>query len=146
MSNENKNKYEILEKIKKNLNVNQEEIKVIENYFMNEDVYLDSLEMDDKNEINDNKYISQYPQLINYKTPEYYMVNYRDKEYLLKMFQEEFNHLNEREKLIIKYRYIDENKKTHKEISKILNVSSERIRQIEENTIKRLKNKFQKII
>jgi RNA polymerase nonessential primary-like sigma factor len=47
--------------------------------------------------------------------------------------------LSEKQQQVLKLRYYEEPKKTHKEISSLLNVSSERVRQIEMEALDKLK-------
>jgi RNA polymerase sigma-32 factor len=55
------------------------------------------------------------------------------------MFKKAFTALNEREKDILIKRQMSENSLTLEELSQIYKVSRERIRQIEENAIKKIK-------
>lgn len=50
--------------------------------------------------------------------------------------------LNDRQKQVIEMRYLTDDKKTHKEIAEIMGVSNERVRQIEQESIIKMKKKF----
>ena len=62
-----------------------------------------------------------------------------EKLYKNKIFNESMSILNERQKDIIIERYLKEDKKTLEDLSKKYNISKERVRQIEESAIKKLK-------
>lgn len=61
-----------------------------------------------------------------------------------KLFFNAFNKLNDREKDIINKRQMQEKAMTLEELSQIYKVSRERIRQIEENAIRKIKNEIKK--
>lgn len=127
---------QIPDKIKQSLEVSAEDVQQISQYFGGEDFHIDAvIESDSHSAVP--MYTPQ--QLIEYRTPEYNISEYRDKTRMYNSFEKAFKSLNEREKKIIEMRYLSENKKTHKEISKELNLSSERVRQIELATIEKLK-------
>ncbi len=63
-----------------------------------------------------------------------------------KLFYQAFAKLNEREKDILNKRQIAENAMTLEELSKIYKISRERIRQIEENAINKIKKNIKKTI
>ena len=62
-----------------------------------------------------------------------------DKQYKMKIFRESLSILDERQKEILIARYLNDKKATLEELSVKYNISKERIRQIEENAIKKLK-------
>jgi RNA polymerase sigma-32 factor len=66
----------------------------------------------------------------------------QEKEILSNKLTKEIAALPEREKHIIESRYLQEKKTTLSDLSAIYNVSMERIRQIEANTLKKLNEKF----
>lgn len=133
-------KSQIPEKIKNSLGVSQEDVVNISHYFGSEDLHLDALQVLDE-ENTDNKSKNFVPQqLIEYKTPEYNVSLYRDKDKMYNSLEKAIKNLGDRERQIIEMRYFGEEKKTHKEISQKLNISSERVRQLEMSTIEKLKN------
>ena len=62
-----------------------------------------------------------------------------DKKYKMKIFHESLSILDERQREVIISRYLSENKATLDDLSKKYNISKERVRQIEESGIKKLK-------
>lgn len=68
------------------------------------------------------------------------LANNEEKMYKQKIFQESLSILDERQKAIIIARYLSDEKSTLDELSKKYNISKERVRQIEKNAIKKLKN------
>ena len=68
------------------------------------------------------------------------LANNEERMYKQKIFQESLSILDERQKAIIIARYLSEKKSTLEELSKKYKISKERVRQIEENAIKKLKN------
>ena len=68
------------------------------------------------------------------------IANNEERLYRQKIFQESLSILDERQKAIIIARYLSDKKSTLEELSKKYNISKERVRQIEENAIKKLKN------
>ena len=67
------------------------------------------------------------------------MANKEETFYRNKIFQESMSILDERQKNILIERYLKDNKATLEDLSKKYNISKERIRQIEESAIKKLK-------
>ena len=68
------------------------------------------------------------------------IANNEEKMYRQKIFQESLSILDERQKAIIIARYLSDKKSTLEELSQKYNISKERVRQIEENAITKLKN------
>ncbi len=64
----------------------------------------------------------------------------KDKNILKKHFDTLLNQLDAKERFIIKNRFLSESNKTLKDISKILKVSCERVRQIEKKALEKLKS------
>ena len=67
------------------------------------------------------------------------LANEEDKKYKMKIFRESLSVLNERQKEILIARYLNEKKATLDELSKKYGISKERVRQIEESAIKKLR-------
>lgn len=65
--------------------------------------------------------------------------NEEDMKYKMKIFRESLSVLNERQKEILISRYLSEKKATLDELSKKYGISKERVRQIEESAIKKLR-------
>ncbi len=130
-------KAQIPNHIVKALNVEAKEVQDISAYFSSTDLVIQGEESSSEE---DNNHYSPTPAaLIEYKTPEALMIKYRDKEKQLKFLEDAYTTLPQREQLVLKYRFLEEPQKTHKEISKELNISSERVRQIEVGIIDKLK-------
>lgn len=66
--------------------------------------------------------------------------NEEDKQYRMKIFRESLSILNDRQREILIARYLSEKKATLEELSTKYNISKERVRQIEESAIKKLKS------
>lgn len=131
------NEHSINNEIAKKLNVSIEDTKEAQKFLEYETINVDNYE---NNDIDD--YFQYTPTaLIEYKNPEYYLIK-KDKSNLLDNIINIVNTLPEKEKLIIQNKYLTNNKKTNKELAKILNISAERVRQIEEKTIEIIKNKI----
>jgi RNA polymerase sigma-32 factor len=62
-----------------------------------------------------------------------------ERKYRMKIFRESLSVLDERQREILVARYLEEKKATLDELSKRFNISKERVRQIEESAIKKLK-------
>jgi RNA polymerase sigma-32 factor len=130
----NIDKSKLIETISQKLNVSKEEVKEMENYFSNSEVEIDLI-------YDDNKPVFE---LIEEKTPETLYIEYNDVEKQNNLVKKALNVLNEKQFKVIKMRYYLENKKTHKEIAKILGISSERVRQIENEALLKLRKELEK--
>jgi len=132
----------------KSLKVDEKEVRDISSYFSSTDLVLDSPNSnDDDFHSNESQAINSShlpPALVNYKTPEKLMIEYRDREKQLQFLEQAYTVLDEREKFIIKNRFLETPTKTHKEIGKQLNLSSERVRQLELSIIEKLKKQVSK--
>lgn len=129
------NESEIPKLISKNLNVEISDVLKAEEYFYNTEISID-----EEKESGDSDNKKQFD-LISYETPEDILIK-NENELLIEKVKLALNNLNERERLVIKSRFFVEKKLTHKDLSLILNISSERVRQIEESAIKKLKKQF----
>ncbi len=120
--------------ISEKLEVPEEDVKEMTQYFLAGDVPL----MSEEQNSDDEKSFYQH-QLIEYKTPEseyFKKTNQYDEEEFVKKSLE---NLTERQKEVISRRYLKEDKMTHKEIAEELGISSERVRQIENEALAKLR-------
>lgn len=125
----------LVDTIAKKLNVSHEEVRDMQNYFANSEVDINAYDNDeDKPSF----------ELIDENTPESYYIEHNDSETEKKDIKNALNILNEKQLKVIEMRYYLEEKKTHKEISQILGISSERVRQIENESLLKLKNELVK--
>ncbi len=120
--------------ISEKLEVPEEDVKEMTQYFLAGDVPI----MSEEQNSDDEKSFYQH-QLIEYKTPEseyFKKANQYDEEEFVKKSLE---NLTERQKEVISRRYLKEDKMTHKEIAEELGISSERVRQIENEALAKLR-------
>ena len=126
---------EINQQIAKKLKVEKEEVKKTESFFANDEISLNE-EYEDGNLKNE---------VVVYSNPENELVSNDLDEKRKKYLSMALSQLDERQKAIILNRF-SENKKTHKELAKILKISSERVRQIENQSIDKIKSELNKLI
>ena len=119
--------------VSKKLNVDKSDIQDIESYFLSDDYQIS----DGFNDFDDDSLVQV--QLIENETPEKITEKNMDTEYYEKKIFTALDSLNDKQKQVIKLRYYEDIKKTHKEISKLLGISSERVRQIEEEALIKIK-------
>ncbi len=123
---------DLKEMIAKKLNVSKENVLEMMNYFYQSDCYLD----DDEN----------YTQsLIDYHDPEYHLSNQQQNILLqqLNLLIHQGDILTEKEKSVMVDKYLmHEHVVTNKEIAQKLGISAERVRQLEESAIKKIKKNF----
>lgn len=129
-------KKELIPYISKKLNVTEKDVKDMANYFGTENYNID---MDEKESDENNKH---HVELIEYKTPEDELHIKNDEQKISLIVNDLLPKLNDKQQKIIQMRFFNEPKKTHKEISKILNISSERVRQIENEALGKLKTNY----
>lgn len=122
-------KDEVVRNISIKLGVTQDEIKEIQKYFSNDDI---SINYEDNESP-----IFEIPYL---RTPEDEFIEKHDDNFYQDKIQKSLSLLNEKQREVIKYRFFEENKLTHKEISAKIKVSSERVRQIEQEALLKLRN------
>lgn len=128
------NKIPIIEEISKETNLSIKEIKKLEIL-----PYTSNLFDDDSNEMNFHEVIGDQESL----TPSENFILEEEKRFV----DDLLNNLNENERLVIKYRFgLLDGRKTLQEIGKLLNLSRERIRQIEKSSIVKLKNILNNVI
>lgn len=119
----------INESIAKKLEVPIDDVLDMENYFSNSDSSLSDYETEDG---------ESFLPFYNTETPQLIL------EHKEKIVKEEkilgfIQSLDEREQFIIKNKFLSEDIKTNKEIAQMLSISSERVRQIEEKAIQKMK-------
>lgn len=129
----NIDKRKMVETISQKLNVSPEEVREMEKYFSNSEVQIDIYNEDDEKPVFE---------LIEDKTPETLYIENIDTEKENILIKKAFSVLNDKQIKVIEMRYYQEEKKTHKEISKILGISSERVRQIESEALLKLKKEL----
>ena len=126
--NEEKNK-----KLAKHFNISETEIGEITSSLNNRDISLETPISDDEN-ISIGDTISRdkgdYDNIL---------ATEEEQKYRMKIFRESLSVLDERQREILVARYLEEKKATLDELSKKFNISKERVRQIEESAIKKLK-------
>ena len=116
------------------LDVAEEDVKDMENRMTHKDIYLNKTTNDDDS--------TEIIELIkdNRGTPEDIVANRNERSKRMKLFQEALGILNDRERNILEKRKMEESQATLQELGKFYNVSSERVRQIEESAIKKIKD------
>ena len=122
-------KHKMSQKISEKLNVSLEDTQDMQSYFGSEDFIIE--------EEKEDGYVFQLPYE---KTPEIEYEVKHDQQVLENKLKDNIEKLNDKQKLVIQLRFFNENKQTHKEIAKLLNISSERVRQIEQEALLKLKN------
>lgn len=122
-------KNEMPNKIAEKLNVSLEETYEMQSYFSSENFIIE--------EEKEDGYVFQLPYE---KTPEIEYEEKHDQQMLENKLKKNLENLNDKQKLVIQLRFFNEEKQTHKEIAKKLNISSERVRQIEQEALNKLKN------
>lgn len=121
--------------IANNLNVKENEVLEMNQRLYKTDVSLNKRRNNDEDS---DEIIELLPS--KYGTPERIYINKETKEKQHKFLAESLKLLDNREKDILTERRLKETPLTLKELSKKYNISGERIRQIEENAIKKIKN------
>ncbi len=117
----------------KEFNVSEEKIIELKNRMEQSDVSLDTKIKDSEG--------SSFITLVEsrYQSPEEEAIDKEKEEIFKKELQKAVNNLNEREKYIISERYLSPNPKTLQELGEELNVTRERIRQIEKRALEKMK-------
>jgi RNA polymerase sigma-32 factor len=134
MIDENISHQQLTQVVSKKLNVSEEEVREIEQYFASEDMTIDLNEDDES--------AGMKLDLSHEHTPEKHYMQVHDEGKRHQMLTQALANLTPRQSDIVKMRYFDENKKTHKEIALTLGISSERVRQIENDALKKMKKTF----
>lgn len=126
-------KDEIVKNIALKLGVSEDEVRDMQNYLLGGDVSL-SL---DKEDVDGNVTAFEIP---DEKTPEDDYIEHVEGEKLNTALVNAMDSLKPKQKQVLQLRFFEEPKKTHKEISEILGVSAERVRQIESEALSKMKN------
>lgn len=129
----NIDKRKMVDTIAQKLNVSVDEVREMEKYFTNSEVELDIYNEDDEKPVFE---------LIDDNTPEKAYIQNIDTEKENNLVKKALNVLNPNQVKVIEMRYYQEEKKTHKEIAKLLGISSERVRQIENEALLKLKKEL----
>jgi RNA polymerase sigma-32 factor len=122
------------------LNVAQKEVIAMDSRLSQSDTSLNNLvgDEDDSKEMGDLMVADQ-------PTQEEIAITNQEKSRQISLFQRAFASLNEREKDILTKRQMCEEALTLEELSQIHKVSRERIRQIEENAIRKIRKEIERI-
>lgn len=121
------------------LEVSEEEILEAQNYFLNNEVSIYEKKSEDQEE-SISPIIEQF--LVEEKRPEDWIEEEQSANIKEDLIETMMGSLNERQKQVIEMRYLTDNRKTHKEIAELLGVSNERVRQIEQESIVKMKKKI----
>ena len=121
-------KNEFIKNISLKLDVSEKEAREMQSYFSTEDFSFNSPSDSD----------DEHFDIPTFETPESDYQNKYDSEVFSNKLKEGIKTLNPNQKKVLELRYYSEDKPTHKDISKILHVSSERVRQIENEALKKL--------
>lgn len=125
-------KHEIISNVALKLGVNEDEVREMQNYLIGGDVSL-SLEKDDSEDSN------LFLEIPDYHTPEIAYIENIDSKKLEGAIHQALNSLKPKQREVLELRFFTEEKKTHKEISEVLGVSPERVRQIEAESLGKMK-------
>ena len=127
-------KSETYKYVSKKLNVSESDVKEIESYFINDDYSIIEDFSNDKDGDNANQI-----QLIEHNSPDKIVEKSHDLIIYNNSLNKGLESLNYKQKAVIQMRFFEDDKKTHKEIAKTLKISSERVRQIELESLAKLK-------
>lgn len=125
-------KDEVIQSIAKKLDVSISDVRDMQSYLMGSDV---SLELEYEQE--DSK--STILQLPDYSSPDKIYEKTHDSEKISQMLRDNLNKLNEKQKKVIELKYLTEDSKTNKDVANILGISAERVRQLEVESLKKLR-------
>lgn len=123
-------KNDLISNIAIKLGVSEDEAREMQNYLIGNDVSL-SLDVHDENE---NSF-----DIPDYNTPEITYIEKDENLKLNKALQNALQQLKPKQREVLELRFFSEEKKTHKEISEKLGVSAERVRQIEVESLGKMK-------
>jgi RNA polymerase sigma-32 factor len=121
------------------LEVSEEDVLEAQKYFLSDDISIYD-KLNDEQDEQINPVLEKF--LIDNNRPEDWIENEqieKNKEYIV---EDMIGTLNDRQKTVIEMRYLTEDKKTHKEIAEIMGISNERVRQIEKESIVKMKKRF----
>ena len=74
-----------------------------------------------------------------YSSPDKIYEKTHDSEKISQMLRDNLNKLNEKQKKVIELKYLTEDSKTNKDVANILGISAERVRQLEVESLKKLR-------
>lgn len=131
---------ENLKIISESLNVSQKEVIDMDSRLSQSDSSLNKIIGNDDEGIEAGEFIESFE-----PSQEEIAIKNQEKSQQQKLFYEAFSTLNDREKDILTKRQLSEKSMTLEELSQIYKVSRERIRQLEENAIKKIKKEISKI-
>ncbi len=131
-------KENLIKEIANKLKVDQDEVIEIKNYFKSEDVPMLTLNpMDDKDDNNFFEIPSEESE-----NPAFIYEEQHDTPIINKRLHDALNQLKPIAREVINLRYFCDNKLTHKEIATQLNLSTQRVQQIEQESLKKLQKFF----
>jgi RNA polymerase sigma-32 factor len=122
-------KNELIKNLALKLGVSENEVIDMQIYFSSDDFQLGH-ENEDENDII----------IPDFKTPELEYEEKHDSVIIEESLKNAVTTLSDKQQQVLRLRFYEEPKKTHKEISSLLNISSERVRQIEKEALDKLKN------
>lgn len=125
-------KRQLVKLVAKKLNVEEDEVRQMQQYFSSGDTSVDLDENDEGAPF--------LLELSHEDTPEKQYMEEHDGNVRNYIVNQAIDSLNERQTYVIKNRFMEENKKTHKELAEELGVSSERVRQIENEAMGKMRN------
>ncbi len=130
------NESQFYDMVSKKLHVTKENIKEMMSYFGHHDVMID-----EKNEL-----FIEHHELIEFQDPEMFYVQKQTNQMIEKIKNLlETDFFQEKEKVVLMKKYLVEEPLSNKDIGKILNISAERVRQIEDIVIHKIQKKLKTI-
>lgn len=137
-NNDDKNlSEEQIERISDDLNVSKKEVKEMESRLSGSDISIDSSLDDDEDSLNIKNSLASHE-----ANQEQIIIENQEKNHREYVLREAFAVLNDREKDILIKRQMSEISMTLEELSKIYKISRERIRQIEQNALDKMKKEI----
>lgn len=126
---------EVLANMAKRLDVSEEDAREMQNYLMGSDVSLD-VEYDDGE--GDKGTLLQLP---DYRTPEKIYQKKNDELKRSESLRKHLNILNDKQRMVIEMKYLndDEESPTNKDVAQVMGVSAERVRQLESESLSKLR-------
>ena len=121
------------------LEVSEEDVLEAQKYFLSDDISIYE-KLNDEQDEQINPVLEKF--LIDNNRPEDWIENEQIEKNKEDIIDDMIGVLNDRQKTVIEMRYLTEDKKTHKEIAEIMGISNERVRQIEKESIVKMKKSF----
>lgn len=133
-----------VEEIAEALGLSEDQVKTVESYFRGGDYSLSAPSDDDSEELENNNLIfNSLPSLpVTQETPETGLILHSQKNQIQLEVSKALTHLSEREQDIVKSRMLVEPSVGLVELGKKWGISAERVRQVEVQAIKKLKNEL----